>query len=160
MRALLAEYARYHDPVLAPEGEAMYSVLKASFLTKPKITQTIKDGVNGEKMLSTFVLDMSTLGYSGSSALTTGGTLTNTMVVTDSQSGLVVTDFDINTTSQNSYVTGGKYNYTNGIGTGGSYGTYTYAPGANFDVYHVNWAAYLDKNDPNNFDYIHSIPNY
>ncbi|MDD1718568.1 MAG: ATP-grasp domain-containing protein [Methanoregulaceae archaeon] len=31
MRALLAEYARYHDPVLAPEGEAMYSVLKASF---------------------------------------------------------------------------------------------------------------------------------
>jgi hypothetical protein len=123
-------------------------VLKAVKANKPKITQTINDN----EMSSTFILDMSALGYNDASA---AGIMTNTMLVTDSQSGLVMTNFDINTTSQNSYVSGGKYKYnfpTSGMWMDKSFGTYTYAPGAGFDVHSVNWAAFSDPTV--------NIPNY
>jgi hypothetical protein len=122
-------------------------VLKANRLNKPKITPPTTDG----EMASDFVLDMSTLVYDGASALTNAGAITNTLVVTDSQSGQIMANFDINTTSQNSNVTGGKYNYTPGTGTGGSFGAYTYATGS-FDVYSVNWSAFWDPTA--------NIPNY
>lgn len=138
-------------------GNFSQEVLKSSYLDKPKITQTVHDG----EMSSNFTFDMSALGYTGASALTTGGTITNTLQVIDSKSGNSMTNFDIKTSSQNSYVDGGKYSYTPGTGKDGSFGAYTYAPGANFDVYNVNWAGFYDKsanalNDPTQSN----IPNY
>lgn len=122
-------------------------VLKSTRANKPKITQTVADG----EMSSNFVIDMSGLVYSGASALTTAGLMTNTLVVTDSQTGQVLTNFDIKTSSQNSNITGGKFAYARGPGLDGSYGNYTYATGK-FDVYSVNWAAYWDPTA--------NIPNY
>lgn len=132
-------------------------VLKAGLFTKPKITQTVTDDEG--TMTSAFVIDMSTLGYTGASALTNGGTVTNTLVFNDPANSGFLTNFDMSKNSQKSNVSAGKYSYTTGTGLGGSFGSYTYAQGS-FDIYKVNWAAYLDKNDPNNFDYNNTIPNY
>lgn len=137
-------------------------ITKGSFLKKPLIIQNVSDN----EMVSNFRLDMTALGYGDvgtaaerAAALNTPGVMTNTMKITDAKTGAVYTDFDINTTSQKSFITGGKYTYRLGTGEGGSMGTYTYASGT-YDIHKTNWKAYLDKNDPTNFDYANTIPNY
>ncbi len=130
-------------------------VLKANLSKKPIITQAVNDG----GIDSNFVIDMSGSEYFNAAALTTGGVITNTLKITDLQSGAILTDFDINTSSQNSFVTGGKYIYDITWGPWGEFGNYQYATGS-FDIYAVDWKAYLDKNDPTNFDYINTIPNF
>lgn len=122
-------------------------VLKSRYLTKPKITQTVSDG----EMMSNFVFDMSAISYTGATALTTNGVISNTLLVTDSQSGEVLTNFDINTSSQKGNINGGKYNYATGTGPAGSSGTYTYATGT-YNIYSTNWAAFWDPTA--------NIPNY
>lgn len=122
-------------------------VLKDRRLNKPRITQSVSDG----EMVSNFVLDMSNLVYTGPTALTNAGAMTNTLVVTDKQTGQILTNFDINTSSQKSNVNGGMFSYANGTGTGGSFGNYTYATGK-YDIYSSNWAAFWDPTA--------NIPNY
>ncbi len=120
--------------------------LKANVDNKPKITQT----VNGSGISSNFVLDMSALTYFGAEAQITGAPMTNTLLITDTQTNEILTDFDINTSSQKSNMNAGKYIYNFGNGPVGSNGTYTYETSV-YDIYSTNWAAFSDPtvNVPN-----------
>ena len=120
--------------------------IKANRLNKPKITQTVNEG----GMSSNFVLDMSALTYFGAAAQVTGASMINTLLITDTQTNEVLTNFDINTSSQKSNINAGKYIYNFGDGSGGSNGTYTYETSV-YDIYSTNWAAFSDPtvNIPN-----------
>ena len=124
----------------------LQEVTKASASNKPKITQT----VDGSGISSNFVLDMSSLIYYDAAALTTGAPMTNTLVITDTQTNEVLTNFDINTSSQKSNMNAGKYTYALGNGFSGSNGTYAYETGT-YDIYSTNWEAFSDPtlNVPN-----------
>ncbi len=120
--------------------------IKANRLNKPKITQA----VNEAGMSSNFVLDMSALTYFGAAAQVTGASMINTLLITDTQTDEVLTNFDVNTSSQKSNINAGKYIYNFGNGSGGSNGTYTYETSV-YDIYSTNWAAFSDPtvNVPN-----------
>ncbi len=118
-------------------------VLKSTYANKPKITQQVQDA----EMVSNFVVDMSDISYSDDS---TSAAMINTMTITDAESGIVFTDFDINDPANRSRIAAGQYTYSGGLPYKGSMGTYTYAEGGNFDVYGVEWSAYrnADENVP------------
>ncbi len=92
-------------------SEMNQEFLKADFLLKPKITQSINvSGING--LSSQFVLDMSALNYS-----TIGtGTLVNTLTLNDPSLPAGSNFFDVGTSSQSANVTGGRYTFTAGTG--------------------------------------------
>ncbi len=116
-------------------------VTKASLGGKPKITQT----VNEAGISSNFALDMSALNYYGAASLTTGAPIINTLLITDTQTGEVLTNFDINTSSQRSNINAGKYIYNFGNGNAGSNGTYTYGT-ATYKIHETKWLNFWDKN--------------
>ena len=118
-------------------------VLKEFYDKKIKATQTITD----DELVSTFIVDMSAIGYADSS---TNGTMVNTMTVTDKVSGDVYTDFDIHDQNNDAYIANARYIHTGGIPFKGSNGNYVYEAGGEFDVYSVDWSAYrnADENVP------------
>lgn len=92
-------------------GEMGQEFLKAEFLLKPKITQSITaNDING--ISSQFVLDMSALTYSTSAS----GTLINTLTLNDPTLPVGSNFFDVTASAQSANVTGGRYTFTSGRG--------------------------------------------
>lgn len=116
-------------------------ITKASLNGKPKITQI----VNEAGISSNFTIDMSALNYYGAASLTTGAPLTNTLMVTDTQTGEILVDFDNITSSQRPNINAGKYIYNFGNGFDGSNGTYTYET-ATYAIHETKWINFWDKN--------------
>lgn len=95
--------------MLSPEMSQEF--LKAEFLLKPKITQSITvNGING--ISSQFVLNMSALDYSTNAS----GTLVNTLTLNDPNLPIGSNFFDVTASSQSANVTGGRYTFTAGAG--------------------------------------------
>lgn len=129
------------------------TITKANVDNKPKITQTI----NEAGISSNFVLDMSTLNYYGAASLVTGAPLTNTLQVTDMQTGEILVNFDNITSSQRPNINAGKYIYNSGSGPGGSNGTYTYET-ATYAIHETKWINFWDENV--NISTDEPIPNF
>jgi len=144
-------------------GEFCSEFLKNRLNTKPIISQIINDSTpDGALIQSRFILDMSDLTYTNSSAT---GILTNTLTLTnpsDSEFNLVDGNFDMATDTQEgkSIVTGGRYTYRGcsnpdfegscwrsfsiaGLTSRYDVGSYTYVDGTN-DVMAYDWGAFFD----------------
>ncbi len=92
-------------------GEMGQEFLKAEFLLKPKITQSITaNGING--ISSQFVLDMSAINYTTSAI----GTLVNTLTLNDPSLPVGSNFFDVTASAQSANVTGGAYTFASGKG--------------------------------------------
>lgn len=143
-------------------------VLKANFDKKLHATQTVND----TEITSNFIVDMSAVGVFQSD---TAGSITNTMVVTDSATGFVVTDFDMKEEAE-WYTSNAQYSHSGGTGVNdliwfyttfdgktqeeaealayaqaqGSSPSYTYAGDAEYDVYSIDWEVFrnADENVP------------
>ncbi len=120
------------------DGEIMMEFLKDGFDSKPKISQILV----APDITTFFDVDMRGISYSDD---TTVAPMINTVqlqgegVPTD-LSG----DFDMSINSADNFINAGKYIYTDGIGFGGSEGTYNYSDGG-FDHEAINWTEYLDR---------------
>lgn len=117
-------------------NELTQEFLKGSFLTKPKITQT----VTTPDLVSQFQVDMSAIPYKGAAATTTPAVIVNKVTFTDPN---VSGNFDMATQKQTSQVTAGQYTWATGSGIGGSSGTYSYLNG-NFNLNAIDWASFYN----------------
>lgn len=127
---------RVHMRQINNEAGFTQEFLKARDAFKPKITQNL----TATGVVSTFSVDMSSIGYStNNAAVPIVNTLTLTAPGIPAGSG----NFDIEKFTATRKVEAGKYIYTAGTGDGGSFGTYTYVAGR-FDVYGLDWLAFCD----------------
>lgn len=123
-------------------AEMQQEFLKATEISKPKITQVVNNG----GVTSNFMIDMTNLNYS---TINTPATIALTQAVGDTgfpatQTGFPSSGtFDIANFAATREVTGGRYTYTAGTGDGGSAGTYTYFADK-FDLNAVDWASFCD----------------
>ena len=119
------------------DGEITTEFLKDKYDNKPLITQII----TAPDATAFFQTDMRNSTYSD---MNTPGTMINTFSLPGSSAG----NFDMSQDAQSTYVTAGRFTYSNGTGPGGSAGTYNYFEGsATFDP---DWSIYMDELDPTN----------
>lgn len=128
------------------DGEMFSYFKKNSLVNKPYIYQGIN--VFGS-MNSTFELDMSNSTYYDD---TTAGVISqNTMQLFGDDLPPESANWDMSSDTQNSFVSAGKFTFTDGsdvLGSpGGSEGTYHYVDG-DYDVIAVDWEKYYDAHDP------------
>jgi len=122
---------------LVNDGEIMMEFLKDGYLTKPRISQMLM----APDITMLFDVDMRAITYDDD---ITVAPMVNSMqlwgpgVPTD-RSG----DFDMNMYSGDLAVNAGRYTYADGVGPGGSEGTYHYADGA-YDQTSIPWGDYFD----------------
>lgn len=120
------------------DPEMTQEFLKNTFLTKPRITQTVTSG----DMTSFFDLNMTGIAYRGPGSTTSVAPLINTVTIGSAGAG----NFDMARNKQNSTVTAGQFSWAPGGGDGGSAGTYTYV-GGNFNLNAIDWRAYYNPGD-------------
>jgi hypothetical protein len=144
--------AVFHMVMTSAKGDMSLDVNKPFLDKKPIISQTVQDGT----MSSTFVSDMSKLGYSD---MNTPIKIINKVTFEDPDiPGNGAANFDM-TNAQQSDVTAGRYTFTKGAGYGwntgttgwdavGSkftLGTYDYfGTPTGFDVYNTDWASFFN----------------
>ncbi len=127
---------------LINDGEIMMEFLKDKYEYKPKITQMIV----AADMLSLFDIDMRAVKYQGAGEqMTTDSPIFNTLQLYGEDLNAVAANFDMATDTDQSTVTGGKYEYVDGAGFGGSEGTYNYSSGT-FNHEAQGWAELFDVN--------------
>ncbi len=84
------------------------------------------------------------------SDMNTPGVVVNYMVLTGSDLPDDSAQFNSLIDSQDSYITAGRFTYTEGDGPGGSEGVYEYIDGTGIDSAAPSWESYFDANDPTN----------
>lgn len=119
------------------DGEVVMEFLKDQFSRKPLITQHLFTA----DLTATVEMDMRNSTYAD---INTPAVFTNLQTFTSPD----VTSFDYARDKQNSFVTAGRYTYTNGTGPGGSKGTYNYLDGN--AIFYDDWTSYMNIYDPRN----------
>src|SRR3569623_1023506 len=120
-------------------GEISMEFLKDSFTQKPLITSTITSA----DMVSTVSMDMRGKNYSQITPIDLSTSVTNTLVLSGSDRMATEGDYDMRNDAQTSHLSAGGFTYTNGSGSGGSGGVYTwYAPVDNFQPMNRNYVGY------------------
>lgn len=132
------------------DGEIMMEFLKDEYLKKPLISQML---ITSE-LSSLFHLDMRNSTYED---MNSPANLINIFSLNDSfLQGMG--DFDMATDVDNAFINGGRYTYSDGVGPGGSEGSYLYLDGG-FDERAVHWADYIDPTEDNPWAYPELRPN-
>ncbi len=119
-------------------GEISQEFLKNTYVNKPKISQTLTTA----EVSAQFVLDMSTIPYTGAAATSTPAIITNTLDFADTT---IPGKFNMATDKQNSTVSAGRFTWTPGTNSsiGNAGGVYSYAEGgANVDT--IDWMTFYN----------------
>lgn len=131
------------------DGEITMEYLKDKYDKKALITQSI----SATDLNSEFAIDMRNSTYDD---MSTAGEITNRMDIPSLGSdGLG--SFDMATNAQNTFVTGGRYTYSDGPKVGSSGGTYDYYDGG-FDHANQNWELFFDFSQDNPWSYPDNRP--
>ncbi|HHM05284.1 MAG TPA: hypothetical protein ENJ19_06020 [Gammaproteobacteria bacterium] len=118
------------------DGEVTMEFLKDFLATKPKISAT----VTTPEISYTFDMDMRSINYDTD---TTAAPLNSTLALTGASAPGTDGNFNSAAGVQASNITGGRYTYTNGGGSFGSGGSYSYFEGS-YDTSAVNWGDFRD----------------
>ena len=121
------------------DSESRNEFLKDVWLAKPVITSTVTDG----GIESSITIDMNEISYQDD---TTAAPITSTLIFTEALLDLEnrPADFNMATDVQDSTITAGRYTYSEGSGSLGSQGTYSYIGGNGFNKDDINWASFCD----------------
>lgn len=131
------------------DGEITMEYLKDRYDRKALITQSI----SAPDLNANFALDMRNSTYDD---MSTAGEIINTMEIPSlGEDGLG--SFDMATDTQKTFVTGGRYTYTDGPEVGSSGGTYDYFDGG-YDHINQEWDLYFDPNQDNPWSYLENRP--
>lgn len=118
------------------DGQAMSEFLKDDFDSKPKITQM----VIAPDIQVMFDIDMRGITYSDN---TKTAPVVNTMQLFGAGAPHDSAVWDMALETQDKRIDGGRFTYTDGLGRGGSEGTYSYIQGG-FDQTAQDWKSFIN----------------
>ncbi len=131
------------------DSELSLEFLKEGFLGKPRISTIIES----DRHTAAFIMDGSDISFDD---LDTVAPVINTLHIHDADMPAESAGFDMNTDSQFSSVTAGRYSYVPGAARGASGGTYDYFDGgANPNP---DWSSFFDDREANPWSYPDNRP--